>query len=637
MATAGDLVVNLTANSQKFTGGLQQAQGGISSFVSGAVAKFSAFGLAMAGVQAAGRLLGKLQMPLELAANAEQTEVAFSTMLGSADKAREVLANLEKMGASTPFQTEELNDAGRKLLAFGTNADDLVPTLTAIGDVASGVQAPIGEIAEIFGKAQVAGTLFSEDINQLVGRGIPVIQEFAKQLGVSEGQVKKLASEGKISFSHLQQAFADMTGEGGKFSGMMAAQSATTMGLFSTLKDNATSILKGIGQVIIDAFNIKGGMEGAIAAIGPLKDRLLSTIQSWVPTIQAFVETVKSKLIAGFTVARDFAVKAWDAIGTPVLAYVGMVKAELSALWQMMQEGFGAISEFVTAAWTQIFGGGEGFKSFTDLVTEGLLMMEFGWRNWKTLIELATVSAMLQVVTFGNEVEHLFMGVIPALLTWFGDNWKNVFLDLFEFTTTVMGNINGNIVNILANLPGLIKGTVKFDQLWAPLTAGFESAIKELPDIPDRVMGDLEKSLSDDVQRMGGNVGDDFAKFRDERMKEIAGSQKQIGELLKTSVALTPAAAAAGEKPRTLADVAANAPKTEGKPEKAPGFAQALRSGSSEAFSAILAAMRAGRDGGKNPAEQQVEEQKKTNELLEDIARKEGLAGGGFTVVENFA
>jgi tape measure domain-containing protein len=113
---------------------------------------------------------------------------------------------------------------------------------------ALGAGAPIGEIAELFGKAKVQGTLFAEDINQLVGRGIPVIQEFAKQLGVSEGEVKKLASSGKITFSNLNQAFIDLSSEGGAFFNMMQEQSQTTIGKFSTLKDNILAAALPIGE-----------------------------------------------------------------------------------------------------------------------------------------------------------------------------------------------------------------------------------------------------------------------------------------------------------------------------------------------------------------------------------------------------
>jgi tape measure domain-containing protein len=176
------------------------------------------------------------------AADFESTQVAFATLIGDAAKAEETLAKLRKLGAETPFEFPELADAGRKLIAFGEDADTVPETLRRIGDVSAGIQAPVGEIAELYGKARVQGRLFAEDINQLTGRGIPVIQELARQFGVSDSQVKKLVETGQVGFPAIERAFIDMTSEGGKFAGMMAQQSRTTKGLFSTLKDTVNEV-----------------------------------------------------------------------------------------------------------------------------------------------------------------------------------------------------------------------------------------------------------------------------------------------------------------------------------------------------------------------------------------------------------
>jgi tape measure domain-containing protein len=205
-----------------------------------------------AAVAAAGIAAGAFKA-VKLAADMETLSVAFKTLIGDAGLATKTLDELKQLGAETPFEFPELADAGRSLIAFGISAGDVTETLRKIGDVSAGVGAPIGEIAEIFGKAKVAGTLFAEDINQLTGRGIPVIQEFAKQLGVSESEVKAMAAAGKITFPMLEKAFGDLTSDGGKFHEMMAAQSKTTNGLFSTLKDTIGEALTEMGKPINDA------------------------------------------------------------------------------------------------------------------------------------------------------------------------------------------------------------------------------------------------------------------------------------------------------------------------------------------------------------------------------------------------
>jgi hypothetical protein len=125
-------------------------------------------GAALAGGAAA---LGAGIKAVTSAADFEQTKVAFTTLTGDAAKAEQTLAQLRELGAKTPFEFPELADAGRKLIAFGEGSDTVAATLARIGDVSAGVQAPVNEIAELYGKARVQGRLFAEDINQLTGRG----------------------------------------------------------------------------------------------------------------------------------------------------------------------------------------------------------------------------------------------------------------------------------------------------------------------------------------------------------------------------------------------------------------------------------------------------------------------------------
>jgi tape measure domain-containing protein len=227
-------------------------------------------GPAMAGAVAAVGVGKLVSGAISRAVSDEQMQVSFEVLVGNAAKAKETIASLRKLGAETPFEFPELADAGKKLIAFGEGADTVTDTLRRIGDISSGIQAPIGEIAEIYGKARVQGRLFAEDINQLTGRGIPVIQEFAKQLGVTDAEVKKMASDGKISFANLEQAFLSLTSEGGKFGGMMARQSRTVGGLWSTLKDTWGEVLLSFGQPVNDT--LRPLLDESIGSVGSLRD-----------------------------------------------------------------------------------------------------------------------------------------------------------------------------------------------------------------------------------------------------------------------------------------------------------------------------------------------------------------------------
>lgn len=222
-----------------------------------------AVGSAATGIAAAVAKVG-----ISFNAAKESAEVAFTTMLKDGEKAKALMQDLQKFAATTPFQLPEILKASKALLAFGVDVQNLTPTLRQLGDVAAGVGIPFSELAEIYGKAKVQGRLFAEDMNQLTGRGIPIIGEFAKQFGVAESEVRKLVEEGRIGFPHLEEAFRSLTSEGAMFHNMMEAQSQTFTGVLSTLKDNLNMAA---GEIMAPAFErIRESMKGFVEALaGP--------------------------------------------------------------------------------------------------------------------------------------------------------------------------------------------------------------------------------------------------------------------------------------------------------------------------------------------------------------------------------
>ena len=255
-------------------------------------------GAALAGGAAA---MGVGVKSVMSAANFEQTKVAFTTLIGDAATAEQTLTDLKKLGADTPFEFPELADAGRKLIAFGEGADTVTDTLRRIGDVSSGIQAPIGEIAEIYGKARVQGRLFAEDINQLTGRGIPIIGQLAKQFKVGDSEVRKLVESGKVGFPQIEQAFIAMTSKGGQFYGMMDQQSKTTKGLWSTLLDGFNEVFLALGEPMNDA--IRPLIAEAIDMVAKLTPMAVETGKRVKEAIQFVIAAFKSGQVLSLVTA----------------------------------------------------------------------------------------------------------------------------------------------------------------------------------------------------------------------------------------------------------------------------------------------------------------------------------------------
>lgn len=279
-------------------------------------------------------LIGGAGFGLKLAADAEKSRVAFEVLVGSAGEAKRVMEDLRKFSAETPLQFPELQGAARSLVAFGESTDTVVDTLRTLGDISAGVNAPIGEIATIYGKARVQGRLFAEDINQLSERGIPLVRVLANQFGVTEAAIKKMTSDGQINFSHLEQAFKSMATEGGLFAGLLAAQAETVAGKYSTFKDNVTDLAKAFGETLLPAANKV--LEQSLVLIQSLQNLDAATVKN-VVVIGAFAGGVVAtvaiipKVIAGIrlfiTALRSLASAA---ILTQSVTGVGLAKVLVS-------------------------------------------------------------------------------------------------------------------------------------------------------------------------------------------------------------------------------------------------------------------------------------------------------------------
>ena len=189
----------------------------------------------------------------------QQLEIAFETMLGSKSQADALMTQLIDTAATTPFEMKEIAEASKMLLAYGMAADEVNGTLIRLGDIAAGLSIPIKDLAFLYGTTMVQGRLYTQDLNQFLGRGIPLADELAKQFGKNKSEVKKLVEEGKIGFPEVQKAIEALTGEGSKFGGLMEAQSKTISGQLSNIEDAWVQMMNEIGRSQEE--NISGALD----------------------------------------------------------------------------------------------------------------------------------------------------------------------------------------------------------------------------------------------------------------------------------------------------------------------------------------------------------------------------------------
>lgn len=231
---------------------------------------------------------------LKLAAQGEQATVGFTTMLGSAQAAKDFVGQLRDFAAATPFDFPSLQTASERLIAMGINAQDVIPYMTAIGDAVSGLGGgaeQIDQVVTAIGQMSAKGKIQSDELLQLTEAGIPALKILADEYGVSTSQMQDMVTAGDVLSSDalpklidgLENGTASVQG----FGGMMAAQSQTLVGLWSTLKDTVGQQLATMMQPAV--MSIKGALPEITAGVGSLLDVIGPPIASMFGSLAQFV------------------------------------------------------------------------------------------------------------------------------------------------------------------------------------------------------------------------------------------------------------------------------------------------------------------------------------------------------------
>ena len=228
---------------------------------------------------------------IEATGKMQQLQVALSTILQDKSKAEQLIADIVQFAAKTQFNLDDVATGAKQLLAYGSSADNVVNELSMLGDVASGLQIPIGQLIYLYGTLRTQGRAMTVDIRQFAGRGIPIYEELAKVLGVSKDQVGELVKEGKVGFKEVEQAFKNMTSEGGKFANLMESSAGTWPQRLSNIEDTLFQKMNEFGNKYKEVFEFGIGtaedlveslddvlsiMGGLIAAYGTYKAALIT-------------------------------------------------------------------------------------------------------------------------------------------------------------------------------------------------------------------------------------------------------------------------------------------------------------------------------------------------------------------------
>lgn len=296
-------------------------------------------------------MMSLVQSIVQVRGQFQQLELAFNTMLRSTEKSQVLMSQLVDTAARTPFDLTSIAQGAKQMLAFGSNVESVVDEIVMLGNVASGVSAPLGDLIYLYGTLRSQGRAYTVDIRQFAGRGIPIYEELGKVLNADRQELNKLVTEGKVGFPEVEKAFKNMTSEGGIYFNLMQEQSKSLTGMLSNLGDAWDSALNKIGQDNQDLFT--GAIQGAIDLVENM-DQIIRIVQAVTIAYGSYkaaivLNTLATKGYTGVAMIDNTVKQAKIALLKAEANITGQTAAQTKAMTAAQQAHVAALQKELTA------------------------------------------------------------------------------------------------------------------------------------------------------------------------------------------------------------------------------------------------------------------------------------------------
>ena len=338
MATIADLLVKIGADTSDLRKELNATKRQIKTAFGSDALDLSNKSLAVLGGIGAG-LAALGVASVKAGASLQSTKTAFTNMLGSAEKAQDFLAKMQDFAAKTPFEFSQVSQAAQKFIAFGFSAEQVIPTLTAVGDAAAGVglgAEGINRITLALGQMAAKSKVQAGEMMQLTETGIPAWKMLADQIGVSVPEAMSMVSKGAIDAATGITAL--VSGMEQSFGGMMDQQSQTISGTWSTLMDGLEQSAAQVGLQIAEALNLTGIFQ----SLGDILTNFAATVQSSGLT-EALMTAIPPEFQAGILLI----VSTLTSLAIPA---IGLFVAKVALMAAPFVAAVAAAAPFIAAA-----------------------------------------------------------------------------------------------------------------------------------------------------------------------------------------------------------------------------------------------------------------------------------------------
>lgn len=389
----GDDLETVSKQSKKATSGIKGFADKCNK-MTGALSAIAAVQLGSVFTGMAGGILNMGIASVQAAAQMRQYEIAFQTMLKSAEAGTQMLRDLQQFAAETPFDVPGVVSAGQQLMAFGFKAEEIIPMLTNLGDAASGLglgTEGVSRLAYALGQMQTSGKLNAQDMMQLTSAGISAWDMLAQAAGKTVAEMKDLCSKGAIDSKAAVQTI--VAGMNEQFGGMMAKTSDEVAGLLANIEETAGNTSAAVGKYLTEAFNIKGILKDVSDRLGEFQQKMQTATEQGKSLGDVIKECVPAPVIAA--IGAFAAVLA--VVSVAVVATLGAVLG-LTAGIVAIGAAIGAVAALVVTYWDEIV----------------------------DAVNIAVQAILDTVVIIGTAITEAVLSVVNWIVGAIGDMWADI-------------------------------------------------------------------------------------------------------------------------------------------------------------------------------------------------------------------
>lgn len=389
----GDDLETVSKQSKKATSGIKGFADKCNK-MTGALSAIAAVQLGGVFTGMAGGILNMGIASIQAAAQMRQYEIAFQTMLKSAEAGTQMLRDLQQFAAETPFDVPGVVSAGQQLMAFGFKAEEIIPMLTNLGDAASDLglgTEGVSRLAYALGQMQTSGKLNAQDMMQLTSAGISAWDMLAQAAGKTVAEMKDLCSKGAIDSKAAVQTI--VAGMNEQFGGMMAKTSDEVAGLLANIEETAGNTSAAVGKYLTEAFNIKGILKDVSDRLGEFQQKMQTATEQG----KSMGDVIK------------------ECVPAPVIAAIGAFAAVLAV-----------VSVAAVATLGAVLGLSAGIVAAGAAIGAAIALVITYWDEIVDAVKIAVQAILDTVVIIGTAITEAVLGVVNWIIGTIGDMWANI-------------------------------------------------------------------------------------------------------------------------------------------------------------------------------------------------------------------